>query len=111
MREEPRQVAAHQLRAQRRIVVLLGEGVAAVGVQQALVDVQSVARLGDVGLGHERCAQAVLAGDLLDDVLEHDRRVHHVERLSVTEVDLNLCRPVLDVPRFDHDPGGFEHAA
>ena len=68
------------------------------------MDVQTVARLRYVGLRHERGTQAVRGCDLLDDVLEHDRRVHHLDRRSMTQVDLDLRGAVLDVPGFDHDP-------
>ena len=96
--------------SQRRLGVLVVEGVLAVRAPQALVDVQAVPRLGHVRLRHEGRPQAMIDGDLLDDVLEDHRRVGDLDRRPVAEVDLDLGRPVLDVPRLDDDAGGFEGA-
>jgi hypothetical protein len=79
MREQSRQAAAHQLRAQRGIVVLLCERVGCVGSAKTQVDVQTIPRLGDVRLRHERRPQVVRLRDLLDDVLEDDRGVRDLD--------------------------------
>ena len=75
------------------------------------MDVQAVAGLRGVRLRHERRAEPVLHGRLLDDVLEHHGRIGHLDRRAVPEVHLDLRGPVLDVAGLDLDAGGLEHAA
>ncbi len=110
MRRQAGDPVPHRRVAERPLVAGVLEHVGAVG-DQAVVQVQPVARDARERLGHERGAQAVLARDLAHDRLEHDRVVGDSDGGPVAEVDLDLRRAVLRVGGLDDDAVLLDHAA
>ena len=80
------------------------EYVVAVRVEQAEVNMQSIARAIAVGLGHEAGGETMLARDALDRALEEQRIVGGAQRVGdMQQVDLELAGAVFG----DHRVGGY----
>ena len=69
----------------------LGEGIAALAIQQALVNMHGAAGLAGEGLGHEAGLQAVRTGKLAQGALEQKHLVGQCQRRAVLQVELVLA--------------------
>jgi len=71
--------------------VCLAESIAAIAVQQALVDVHGAAGVAGKRLGHEAGLQAVLAGQVAQRAFEQKHLIGQLQRRAVLQVQLVLA--------------------